>query len=475
MASELETAVAVALRGRLTIALDVLGHDDDGTVEELASRLAQVAARAEGEDAGSVAWLAFTAFFGRFPTEVELARFRRELLLQTEPIRALLVTGQTIDRRGPAALRDLKIVADRPVVDVGHAATSDHATGIQRVIRQTIPHWVRRGVELVAWHADDRGWRELDGTERARVGVPPEVHSAGALVVPWRTTVILPEVSSVDRASTLAALAAHSGSRVALIGYDLIPIVSAELVDAAESERMGQFLAVVKSAAVVAGISESASSEFRGYAHALGAQGLTGPEVVTVPLAEEPVPATGHERVEADPPLILCVGSHEPRKNHLAILTAAELAWRSGADFELVLAGGRSWDSAEFDALAGRLIAEGRPLTLETSVSDAGLARLYRQARCSIFASFNEGFGLPIAESIAMGTPVITADFGSQREVGEGHGALLVDPRDARAIAAALTRLLADDALHAALAAEAAATPHGSWSEYAARLAALLV
>ena len=471
MASELETAVAVALRGRLTIALDVLGHDDDGTVEELASRLAQVAARAEGEDAGSVAWLAFTAFFGRFPTEVELARFRRELLLQTEPIRALLVTGQTIDRRGPAALRDLKIVADRPVVDVGHAATSDHATGIQRVIRQTIPHWVRRGVELVAWHADDRGWRELDGTERARVGVPPEVHSAGALVVPWRTTVILPEVSSVDRASTLAALAAHSGSRVALIGYDLIPIVSAELVDAAESERMGQFLAVVKSAAVVAGISESASSEFRGYAHALGAQGLTGPEVVTVPLAEEPVPATGHERVEADPPLILCVGSHEPRKNQSTVLAAAIRLHAEGVPFRLVFVGGGSRVRiGPFDLELERLRRDGVPVSAERLLDDAGLAALYDAARCTVMISLHEGFGLPVVESLARGVPVLTSDHGSLAEVAQAGGCVTVDATDVEAVTAAFRALVTDDELIARLRAEAAARPTRTWRQYADEL-----
>jgi len=465
--SEVEQAVSTALRGRLAIALDVLGHEDDGTVDELAARLGAVAA---GDEPG-VAWLAFTAFYGRFPTELELARLRRELILQTDPIQAFLVTGATIDRRGPAALRDLKIVADRPVIDVGHAATSDHATGIQRVIRQTIPHWSRRRIELVAWHADEGGWRDLDGTERERVGVAPDEPATNALIVPWRTTVILPEVSSVERASTLAALAAGSGSRVAIIGYDLIPVVSAELVDQAEAERMGQFLAVVKSAAVVAGISESAASEFRGFAHALAAQGSTGPEIVAVPLAEAPVPSVQHERAEADPPLILCVGSHEPRKNQATVLAAAIRLHAEGVAFRLVFVGGGSRVRiGPFDLELERLRREGVPVSSERLLDDAGLAALYDAARCTVMISLHEGFGLPVVESLSRGVPVLTSDHGSLAEVAASGGCVTVDATDVEAVTAALRELVTDDELIARLRAEAAARPPRSWREYADEL-----
>jgi glycosyltransferase involved in cell wall biosynthesis len=92
-----------------------------------------------------------------------------------------------------------------------------------------------------------------------------------------------------------------------------------------------------------------------------------------------------------------------------------------------------------------------------------------------IFPSLNEGFGLPVAESLASGTPVITSDHGSMREIAVAGGALLVDPRDDLDITGALRALLTDDELHARLSAQARALPHRSWDSYAAELWQYLV
>jgi glycosyltransferase involved in cell wall biosynthesis len=89
-----------------------------------------------------------------------------------------------------------------------------------------------------------------------------------------------------------------------------------------------------------------------------------------------------------------------------------------------------------------------------------------------VFPSLNEGFGLPLAESLAAGTPAVTSDFGSMREIAEGGGALMVDPHDDHAIADAMRTLLTDDAVHARLTAEAqarAAHPR-TWDDYAAEV-----
>jgi hypothetical protein len=65
---------------------------------------------------------------------------------------------------------------------------------------------------------------------------------------------------------------------------------------------------------------------------------------------------------------------------------------------------------------------------------------------------------------------VLTSDFGSMRELGEGHGALVVDPHDARAMSREITRMLTDDALIVRLEAEASSLPVPTWDDYAARL-----
>ena len=86
--------------------------------------------------------------------------------------------------------------------------------------------------------------------------------------------------------------------------------------------------------------------------------------------------------------------------------------------------------------LDGRVGFEHRP-------SPTRLAELYTGATGFIFPSLYEGFGLPIVEAMAAGAPVATTDRGSLREVA-GDAALLFDPTDESAIAAAMTRLLTD-------------------------------
>ena len=146
-----------------------------------------------------------------------------------------------------------------------------------------------------------------------------------------------------------------------------------------------------------------------------------------------------------DLPLLLCVGSHEPRKNHLAVITAAELLWREGRRFRLAFVGGNSWGSASFQAELEQLERRGRPITAISAISDDLLWGGYRIARATIFPSLNEGFGLPVAESLAVGTPVVTSGFGSMKEIAEGGGAVLVDPRDDDDVARGIARAMFDD------------------------------
>ena len=92
---------------------------------------------------------------------------------------------------------------------------------------------------------------------------------------------------------------------------------------------------------------------------------------------------------------------------------------------------------------------------------------LYALAEVSAFPSLNEGFGLPVVESLALGTPVVTSDFGSMRDLGEGRGAVLVDPRDTTSIARALDSVLSDPERRAQLVALTATLPRRSWDDYA--------
>jgi len=145
---------------------------------------------------------------------------------------------------------------------------------------------------------------------------------------------------------------------------------------------------------------------------------------------------------------ILYVGAITTRKNVQGMLRAfARVAKQSEAT--LVLAG-RPGRNAEAElapiaelSLAGRVLLTGY-------VPDQDLAPLYSAARLFAFPTLYEGFGIPLLETMACGTPAVTSNWSSMPEVA-GDAALLVDPHDTEAMADAMLRLLADEGLHGEL------------------------
>lgn len=140
---------------------------------------------------------------------------------------------------------------------------------------------------------------------------------------------------------------------------------------------------------------------------------------------------------------LLFLGTLEPRKNLQTLVEAyALLRTRDERTPQLVLAGAKGW---YYEALFERV----RTLGLERHVTFAGyVAReeqplWYAGADLFIYPSVYEGFGLPIAEALACGTPTITSNVSSMPEAG-GPVAVQVDPKDAEALAHAMQSVLAD-------------------------------
>jgi glycosyltransferase involved in cell wall biosynthesis len=108
-------------------------------------------------------------------------------------------------------------------------------------------------------------------------------------------------------------------------------------------------------------------------------------------------------------------------------------------------------------------------------VDEPALADRYAAADAAVFLSEYEGFGLPALEAAARGVPLVVGPAPSLGEIFRG-AALMADPRDETAVAAALDRVLSDEALRAALvAAGRALAARHSWAETASRTRALLV
>jgi glycosyltransferase involved in cell wall biosynthesis len=139
--------------------------------------------------------------------------------------------------------------------------------------------------------------------------------------------------------------------------------------------------------------------------------------------------------------IALTVSAKRPHKNLLRLLEALALIPAERRPL-LILPGYPTPYEAELRARATSLGLEDDTRFLGW-VADEDMEGLYALAACFVFPSLYEGFGLPVLEAMARGVPVATTDRGSLAEVA-GDAALLFDPEDPRAIAAAVERLLGD-------------------------------
>ncbi len=140
-------------------------------------------------------------------------------------------------------------------------------------------------------------------------------------------------------------------------------------------------------------------------------------------------------------PLVLGVGTLEPRKNHMGLIKAFYTAQKKkNGPAMLALAGGKGWLYEETRQLVQELHLEKKVRFLGR-VSDLELVTLYSMADVFAFPSFFEGFGVPPIEAMACGAPVITSNTSSLPEV-VGDAALLIDPHEPDELAHAITRLL---------------------------------
>jgi glycosyltransferase involved in cell wall biosynthesis len=142
-------------------------------------------------------------------------------------------------------------------------------------------------------------------------------------------------------------------------------------------------------------------------------------------------------------PILLCVAQKRAHKNLAGLLRA--LALLSDGSARLVLPGTPTPHEAELQQLAAEL-GVVRRVRFPGWLSDEELEGLYHLATCFVLPSFQEGFGLPVLEAMARDLPVACSNVSSLPEVA-GDAALLFDPRDPKAIALALDRLLADATL----------------------------
>lgn len=165
--------------------------------------------------------------------------------------------------------------------------------------------------------------------------------------------------------------------------------------------------------------------------------------VQTLAVSEEEV-AGFRARHALSREVVLWCGTLEPRKNLRVVLEAYRQLLRSGTDLDLVIVGPDGWGKTADDVRRGvDRLPEGRVHVLGR-LDVRELHAAYATARVFCFPSLWEGFGMPVLEAMAHGTPVVTSRGTSMAEFG-GDGALLVDPQDAVQVADGIVRAAQDD------------------------------
>lgn len=142
---------------------------------------------------------------------------------------------------------------------------------------------------------------------------------------------------------------------------------------------------------------------------------------------------------------MLHVGTIEPRKNLARVLAALEQLRAEGLDLALVIVGGKGWLYDDFFARLAESPAR-QAVVLPGYVPDEDLPAVYGAADLVVMASVYEGFGLPVLEGMACGTPVAASRMSSLPELG-GDAALYFDPYDVPAMAAVIRRICRESGL----------------------------
>jgi glycosyltransferase involved in cell wall biosynthesis len=248
-----------------------------------------------------------------------------------------------------------------------------------------------------------------------------------------RSVFLLVSHRSLDQAAAIAPLRRAGAAFVPFV-HDLIPLSHPEYARPPQVRRHAARVATV--AAMADGVVVNSAATADSLRAELAARDLRAPAIAVAPLGLPPRPVPARAAAESldAAPYFVCLGTIEPRKNHLLLLHLwRDLAARCGdAAPRLLLLGRRGWENENILDLLERCAAL-RGLVRECGTpGDAEVASLLAGSRALLFPSFAEGYGLPLAEALALGVPALCSDLPALREVG-GAVPDYLDPLDGAA------------------------------------------
>lgn len=381
-------------------------------------------------------------------------------------------------------------------LDVTSSCKSSMSTGVQRVVRSI--HWALRAripVEPLVWDDKLASYCRLSPRERAfleRTGTAAFASAAepefAANPWPWSKiqrhlthrvrrldlaavwqpgdAFFAPEIFQDHRIDWCTDLPPNQSVKRVAFFHDAIVWRFPKLCPPRRHARFEEYMVALAGFDEIITNSEQSAADLREFWRLRGLDQTppVSPHALAIDEAGGPRPSHAAPTARS----VLCVSTLEARKNHLALLAAADRLWNEDLTFELELVGRttRHWGervTMEID----RLRDAGRTVRWQMHVDNNRLRRAYADCRFTVFPSLVEGFGLPILESLWHGKPCVCADRGAIAETASGGGCLLVDVARVDAITDAMRELLTSDEALAHYEREAAARTFPTWEDYA--------
>jgi len=264
-----------------------------------------------------------------------------------------------------------------------------------------------------------------------------------------------------------------SGARLVCVVHDLIPITHPEYCRPGRRERHIERMRNV--ARFASGVIVNSHHTMRTLETFCRKSGLQLPRTVVAPLGTN-LPAQAPDRASEKEPYFVMLGNIEPRKNHWMLLQLWRrlVDQRGAAAPRLVVIGQRAWECENVVDLLDRCEQLNCFVVEHAGCGDDELVNTLRHARALLYPSFAEGFGLPIAEALSLGVPVIASDLCVFREFA-GDVPDYADPLDGRHWLELIEEYMRpDSALRAAQIARMPAFIAPTWAQHFERIDGLV-
>ena len=384
------------------------------------------------------------------------------------------------------------------LVDVTNASVDTANSGVMRVTRRLLGELQKLGnmnLIFIRWNGEHETYELLSrahGQILATYGGPHDLWSLEEslpsgrpldlleldLLVGNITNPILfmPEIALDGSATTRVDWANSRNIQVSAILYDLIPISHSQFCDTSIVEVFPEYIQALLKAESIASISTESLKQLEAYRVREILETSSKRTTIWLPGQFSDFPRAQHNLTENLKPddeyEIVCVSTIEPRKNHLRLIEAFKHVRQQHKNVKLILIGNSYAGRPDYQAQFLAAINNHPSIEWKGSLSDADAAAAIERAHFTVYPSVVEGFGLPILESLWLGTPCLCHSAGVMNELAKDGGCLTVNMENASDIANGLERLLNENKLQKRLAQEALERPITTWSQYATQIGA---